>query len=331
LVLVRKKMKTFCLLSQKMISFGNLRNKPVWITNLADTLLVSIPFLLASYTAVRVHFLNGFVSGLYLVQLAAVVRTSDMHARFYAIRFFFPVLSGLALYVFSLEYSADWSPQLLYLFSLMGTANLAFVISLALGDAGIHLNRYVRTRLNSMAEEPWITGALQLMLVAVSGYMIVFAALVESKNYFHLFLTFLIVLVSIIHTEKQRGTILSAALAVYSLASVSECLFSVSTVTVIATAYNNFILNSDQPEVRRLMHMDIPLLDEEDSEGKVFALSKRDAENSRFRFVCNNLLLSAVFSLDSFFEPTLFLHVSLVVSLWLLLAPIILRDRDFPL
>ena len=310
-----------------LLSFdsGNLAKHPVWIANSIDSFLVSFPFLLAITDAGNANFINGFVFALYSIQSIAVLKTSDMHGRYYGLRFALPFISGSACYLVSLFTNTEWPEQLLSVFGLMGTANLAFVVSLAAGDFGVHVNRYIRDGLRSMSEEPWMRGAVKFMLVTVSVYLILVAAFFQTGNQVCLLLMAGIVLLSILGGEKVQGSIVSAALALYSLIAISELLFSISLVAIATACYNNFILNSEKEEFR-LMHLDIPLLDDPH---KTIALTKSETDNSRFRFICNNLILSAVFSMGTFFDPQLFLYVSLTVYGWVLVAPLVLKDRDF--
>ena len=307
-----------------MMSFdaGNLRKYPIWITNFSDSFLVSFPFLLAATNAVSKNFIDGYVTALYLIQAIAVLRTSDMHGRFYGLRFALPLIAGAALYVFSLYRNTDWPPQLLFIFGLMGTTNLGFVVSLCTGDCGMYINRYTIDGLRTMSEERWIAGTVKLMLIALSSYLILVAGFSQSNSLLLVGLMASIVFLSILSSNNQRGSIVSAALVLYVLSLISQSVFSVPVVAVAAVGYNNFILNSET----HIMDLDIPLLDDPN---KFFRLTKSQIDNSRFRFMCNNLLLSAIFSLDSFFDPVLFLHVSLVVYLWILVAPHVLRHRYF--
>lgn len=308
--------------SMMSLDAGNLRKYPMWITNFSDSFLISVPFLLAATHALSKSFINGYVTALYMIQTVAVLRTSDMHGRFYGLRFALPLISGSALNVFALYRNSDWPPQLLFIFGLMGTTNLAFVVSLCTGDCGMYINRFTINGLQTMSEERWIAGTVKLMLIAMSSYLILVAGLTQSKSLFVVGLMASIVFLSILSSNNQRGSIVSAALVLYVLSLISQSVLSVPVVAVAAAGYNNFILNSES----HMTELDIPLLDDPN---KFFRLTKSQIENSRFRFMCNNLLLSAIFSLDSFFEPVLFLHVSLVVYLWILLAPYVLRDRNF--
>lgn len=190
--------------------------------------------------------------------------------------------------------------------------------ALVISDIGIEFNEYIRSGLVAMQPDLYLNISVQVMLISVSLYLLISALQLMYPNWLWLGLSIVIVLVSITRSTRQKGSIVSAGASAFLISAIGFGFVSVALAIVVCTLYNNFILNRDVDDKLG----DIPLLDTGEPH------TAEELGDVRFRLILNALLLSAILTENAFAGST-FITVGLVSTLWVLVAPFVLSNRDF--
>ena len=314
-----------CLTALLSPKAGDFTSGPQWIPDSIDCCLILIPFILL-YFGMSSAALNWAVLSLITLNLLVVIFTENLHNRFYGIRIAVPITVGLVAGIASQYYSVDLSDTVSQTLALVGSATLGFIVTICVSDVGILANLTLRTKLSKINDERIIRLAIQLMLVAVSVYLILFSVVTEMDHWFYVTLIFVTVILSVVKSDHQRGSIVSAALTVYLVTAVAASILPIQLAVVLTTVYNALFLNNAVNDHELLPSL--PLLDDGE---QLHRMTPEQTSNVRFKFSAYNMILLAFFSTGAdMFEADLFLQISLVTSAWVLVAPLVLRNRQFP-
>jgi hypothetical protein len=318
-----------CLTSLLSPNTGDFRSGHQHLCPILDSSLVLFPFILSLLYPSSPHvirFLDGFVISLFVIQGLVIAFPQEMYKRYYGIRFSIPLVFGIIYVALSVYYPTDPSPASAWYASLVGSVGLAFVTLICVSDIGFSVNALIRSQLESISDEVWMKRTMMIMLGAVSLLPIFFALRSELPfGYMHEVLLVGIIVLSISASRVQRGSIVSAAITVYSITCLHIGVLPMEIAVVFATLYNSFILNRSRKDTEMLP--DLPLLDDSAIPSP---MSESEFSNVRFKYVANNLVLASFFSqLDVHFES--FFLVASITAMWILAAPHFLTNRHFPL
>jgi hypothetical protein len=293
-----------------------------------DSLLVSLPFVLCVVLKDQTpQAVEGYVITLFVIQALVVLFPQDMHKRYYGMRFGLPILFS-CMYAFVCWYWSVWEPpdRIVRYFGLCGSVGLGMVLAVCVTDLGFTASTSLRHGLERISDETFLRVTVMVMLSAVSVLPIWFSVQAElSFGYIHIILILGLVFMSILASQHQKGSIVSAALSAYCITSVHVGVLPTITAVVFSTVCNSFYLNRSRKDVEMLP--DLPLLDDSAVSSP---LSSDETLNVRFKYVCHNLILVSYFSQGSNFDPEAFFLSSTLSCVWILIAPFVLTNRYFP-
>ena len=309
-----------CCVSLLARDCGDFKISPNWVTGVLDASMILAP-LAIEYSNTDgnplIDCLNeGVIASILVINFFIAAFPHGRHKSFYGIRVAIPLI-GAAVGAARSFYSDN--PLLPASFMVVvGTVSLASVTALVVCDMAFEVNPYVLAGLRSVEDRSWLYIALQAGLVLVSVALLFVSWVIVPHSWFSGFAIAVIVLMSSMQSEKQRGSIVSAAVTVVSLASLSLGSVPVALMVLVATVYCNLALYR-VPDT----HTTIPLL-EPSVEPEL-----DEMEEVRFKFVCNNFLLISIFTVKTGFSPEIFLQDSFVLAMWIITVPFILTNRVF--
>lgn len=320
-----------CLSSLLSQESGDFRHTGKWVSPSADSVLILAPFLLAVWTEVRSEnvgrFLDGYVITLFTIQALVATFPDDMHKRYYGVRFALPILFGSLYAVVSWYYAlAELTDSAVWIMSFSGSVGLGLVFAVCLSDIGFALNKTLRNKLDSIMDEQHLRVTVKVMIAAVSLLPLFFGVRQEMLcGYMHVLLILGIIALSIIASKHQKGSIVSAALCVYSIVAVHVMILPMEVAVVFTVLYNSFALNRSRKDTEMLP--DLPLLDDAAIPAP---MSSEETVNIRFKYFCHNLILICFFSRGDGFRNEPFFLSSTLACGWILVAPLVLTQRYFP-
>lgn len=320
-----------CLSSLLSQESGDFRHTGKWASPSADSVLMLAPFLVALWTAdsspSAARFLDGYVITLFTIQSLVMVFPQDMHKRYYGIRFGLPILFGVIYAAVSWYYGLEeLTDSAFWILSFSGSIGLGLVFAVCLSDLGFSLNTTLRDKLDSIMDEQNLRVTVKVMMAAVSLLPLFFGVRQELLfGYMHVLLILAIIALSIIASSQQKGSIVSAALCVYSIVAVHVGILPMESAVVFAVLYNSFALNRSRKDTEMLP--DLPLLDDAAIPAP---MSSEETVNIRFKYFCHNLILLSFFSREDGFRYEPFFLSSTLACAWTLVAPLVLTHRYFP-
>jgi hypothetical protein len=318
-----------CLSGLMNPSSGDFRSSHRQIPPTIDYFLAVAPFILSfiypDIPSVN-RFLTGYVISLIMVQSMVVAAPQEMNKRYYGIRIAVPTVFGLVYMLVSIYYPTEIGRSMEFCLSLFGTAGLAFVTAVSVSDLGFGVNGSIRHHLEGLGNEMYMRQTVKIMIIAVCMLPIFFALRAEFPfGYMHTDLLLGVIILSIVSFPYQRGSIVSAALTVYTLAAIHIGILPLEAAIIFSLFYNTYILNRSKRDTEMLP--DLPLLDDT---ALPSPLSLEERSNVRFKYFASNMVLLSFFTLPHRDMAEIFFLVATLTSLWILIAPIILTNRYFP-
>ena len=313
-----------CLTTLMSPTAGDFSNAPQWIPDTVDSVLVLTPFALRM-CGIESPALAWYVLTLVVLNLLIVGFPERLAKRYYGIRLALPMSVAAVTAALGTYYFVDLNQRIVEILALVGSATFGFALAACMSDVGLLANVSLRNRLASIQDERFIRLAIQLMLVSVSVLLIAFSIMEESDRWSFAALIGLIVLLSVVKSEHQRGSVVSAAITVYIVTATATGIVPVELAVSLAVLHNAFFLHKSQSD-----HDSLPSLPLLDDEVHSPLLSQEQATNVRFKFSTFNMLLLAFFARGDLFEADLFFLISLITSAWVLIAPLLLQNRQFP-